>query len=110
MNLIKKYIAGAFALACANANAEVQSYGAVNVIYNYEFHAGTLIVLSNMANTSGYCPRNDYYILPLTHKYYSQDYAMLLSAKMAGKSVGLVFEPGDCADGMPRIRHVLVTQ
>jgi hypothetical protein len=80
--------------------------GTINRLMNYEWHGGTLFVLSNMASTNGYCPRNDWYILPLAHKYFDQDYALLLAAKIANRPLSVVLEIGDCAQGLLRIRHV----
>ena len=88
--------------------AELTSTGSINRLLNYEEHSGPLITLSNMAPTSGSCPRNDLYILPLTHKYIAQNYALLLSAKMTGKSVSITVDRGNCVEGFPRIKHLLV--
>ena len=91
------------------ANAvEIQSSGTINRLLNYEGHNGHLIVLSDMSPTSGSCPRNDYYILPLTHKYIDQNYALLLSAVMAGKPVSVTVDSGDCFENIPRIKHLLI--
>lgn len=105
--MIRIFVIFLFSLLSGVANAAfTTSTGTISLILNYEGHDGPLITLSNMASTSGYCPRNDLYILPLTHKFMSQNYALLLSAKMTGKSVTAEFESGDCVQGLPRIRHL----
>ena len=88
--------------------AEMVVSGTITRLQNYEGHNGTLFVLSNMATTNGYCARNDWYILPLAHKYFDQDYALLLAAKIANRPVSVVLEIGDCVQGLPRIRHVYI--
>lgn len=91
-----------------SAYAEVTVTGTIGRLMNFEWHGGPLVTLSNMSPTAGLCPRNDYYILPLTHKYFAQDYALLLSAKIANRPVGIAFENGDCFDQMPRVRHIFI--
>ena len=98
-----------FMAGIASAEAEeLVGSGTVNMILNYEAHSGPLIILSNMQSTIGSCQRNDYYMLPLNHKYFSQNYALILSAKMAGKSLQIVVDRSDCIEGMPRVKHVLI--
>lgn len=105
----KKYTIILISLLTGVANAaEITSTGTINQLQNYEGHDGPLIILSNMVPTSGSCPRNDYYILPLTHKYMAQNYTLLLSAQMAGKSVSVTVESGDCVQGLPRIKHLRI--
>ena len=61
-----------------------------------------------MTATVGSCVRNDYYMLPLTHKFMAQNYALLLSSKMAGKAVSITVDSGDCPQGLPRIKHLKI--
>jgi hypothetical protein len=91
----------------ANA-AEVTVSGRVIRILNYEAHQGPLFIIENMAVTTGFCPRNDLYILPLTHKYFKQNNDLLLAAKLTDKTVSIYVDsgPATCVDGFNRIKHL----
>ena len=86
--------------------ADVSVSTPITRILNYEGHSGTLYVPENASSTNGFCPRNDFYILPLSHQYYTQNYSLLLAAKLAGKKVVLVLSNGNCVENMPKILHV----
>ncbi|NOS74388.1 MAG: hypothetical protein HOP36_07595 [Methyloglobulus sp.] len=107
MNILKFSV---FLLLCFSASAHTGSQvgirGNIKILLNYEGHNGPLIQLSDMSVTNGFCPRNDYYILPKNHQYFRENYAVLLSAKLTGTPVSFVFTPGDCTDGLPRIAHL----
>jgi hypothetical protein len=93
----------------ANA-AETTVSGKVIRILNYEGHQGPLAILDNMTATNGLCPRNDYYILPLTHKYFKQNNDLLLAAKLTDKSVSITMDsgPANCVDGFNKIKHLSI--
>jgi hypothetical protein len=93
----------------ANA-AETTVSGKVMRILNYEGHQGPLVIMENMTVTNGFCPRNDYYILPLTHKYFKQNNDLLLAAKLTDKSVSITMDngPSNCVDGFNRIKHLSI--
>lgn len=93
----------------ANA-AEITVSGKVIRILNYEGHQGPLAILDNMTVTNGLCLRNDYYILPLTHKYFKQNNDLLLAAKLTDKSVSITMDngPSNCVDGFNRIKHLSI--
>jgi hypothetical protein len=96
----------------ANA-AEITVSGKVVRILNYEGHQGPLVIMENMtttANANSFCPRNDYYILPLTHKYFKQNNDLLLAAKLTDKSVSITMDssPGTCLDGFNKIKHLSI--
>jgi hypothetical protein len=87
--------------------------GKVVRILNYEAHQGPLVIMENMtatANTSSFCQRNDYYILPLTHKFFKQNNDLLLAAKLTDKSVsiGLDSGPANCVDGFNKIKNLSI--
>jgi len=84
--------------------------GNISRINNYEGHSGPLVGFQDMSNTNGFCERNDYFILPEGHDFYEQNYSLLLASMMANKQVTIGVFKGDCIEGMPRVRHVLITQ
>lgn len=94
--------------ATAALAADVTVTGNIVTIQNYEGHDGPLVALNNMTQTSGLCQRNDFYILPLNHQYAAQNYAMLLGAKIAGKTVNITVADGDCVQSLPRIKHISI--
>jgi hypothetical protein len=91
----------------ANA-AEITVSGKVVRIFNYEGHQGPLFVMENMTSTNGFCPRNDLYILPLTHKYFKQNNDLLLAAKLTDKNVSITMDsgPATCVEGFNKIKHL----
>ena len=101
------YVLLAFFISVSSAMASQVSLTTNIVrILNYEGHSGTLLTAEGTTATNGFCPRNDYYILPLTHQYYSQNYSLLLGAKLAGKKVTLILSSGNCVENMPKIMHI----
>lgn len=102
-------MSAALVLVADVARAEQASgSGVVTRLLNYEGHSGSLVILSDMQATAGFCPRNDYYILSLNHnqRFVNANYAMILGAKLSGKPIVLAVERGDCVEGLPRIKHV----
>jgi hypothetical protein len=93
----------------ANA-AEITVRGKVLIIFNHEIHQGPLFVIEYMTTTNGFCPRNDLYILPLTHKYFKQNNDLLLAAKLTDKSVSITMDssPSTCVDGFNKIKHLSI--
>jgi hypothetical protein len=92
---------------------EIAVSGKVVRILNYEGHQGPLVIMENMTTTTGLCQRNDYYILPLAHKYFKQNNDLLLAAKLTDKSVTIGVDsdpanPANCVDGFNRIKHVSI--
>ena len=84
----------------------IRSEGSIIRLVNFEGHVGTLVRLSNMTTTEGSCPRNDFYILEETHKFYEQNYSALLAYKLADKEVAIVVDEGDCIQNLPRLKHL----
>ncbi|GAB2504021.1 hypothetical protein [Microbulbifer agarilyticus] len=80
--------------------------GQVQLLTNYEGHQGTIFTIYDMSKLEGACERSDYFILPLEHKYFDQNYSLLLSAKVAEREVRIMFEIGDCVDSLPRVKHL----
>lgn len=85
---------------------DIEVVGKITHINNWEGIPGTLITIENKEKTSGYCSRNDEYILPTNHPFYQQNFSMLLASQMAGKSIGLRMKRDGCVNGFPRIYHV----
>lgn len=106
-NVFRVYLIFLLLLLSGGVNAAVATAtGTISSILTYEGHGGPLIALSDMTPTTGFCSRNDYYILPSTHKYMAQNYALLLGAKMAGQKVSITVDSVDCFEGFSRIRHI----
>ena len=88
------------------ASSNVPIVGKILMLTNYEQHQGTILALDDMSASEGSCVRNDFLILPLEHKYFDQNYSLLLAAKMADKEVRVLFDFGDCVDSLPRVKHL----
>jgi len=83
--------------------------GKIDLIQNWEGHSGTLIRMVDRSKTIGVCERNDWYILPNSHKYADKNYSILLAAKMASADVTLHVQDAAsavCVEMFPRIYHV----
>lgn len=79
------------------------SLGEVTAITLYKTHTGILVNHVNAIDPDT-CGRNDYFIFPKTHPYYTEGYSLLLAAHMSGKKVRLVIE--GCHEGIPAIKHI----
>lgn len=110
---MKKFaLAALFALGASSASAvELTVFGKVIEVFTHEAHSGPLVRFdaARMVPTAGICPRNEYYSLPLTHKFYSQNYQMLLAAKLSDKTIYITVDnPGNCVEGFNRIKHLSI--
>lgn len=105
-----KYVLGVvLTVNCAASVATtLQSTGTISKLSNFEAHGGPIVQLNDMSKTSGSCTRNDFFILETTHKFYDQNYSLLLAAKMAGKEVTVTVDNGDCVENMPRLKHLYI--
>ncbi len=93
----------------ANAHAGYKTVtGKITRIQNWEGHGGPLIRMSDMSSTNGLCSRNDSYILPLTHKFFKENFSMLLASKMSDKEVTLFLPDTSCSEGFPRISNMQI--
>jgi hypothetical protein len=98
-------------LPLSTAAAEINFTGKVLQIFNYEAHSGPLLQIDNMLPTLGLCARNDFYILPVTHKYYKENRELILAAKLANKTLLVLVDssPATCVEGFNRIKHLSIT-
>ena len=87
-------------------SSTVESVGELVRLTNYEGHQGPIFALDDMSSSEGSCSRNDFFILPFGHKFFEENYSLLLAAKLAGKSVRVQFEMHDCVDSVPRLKHL----
>lgn len=98
-------------------SASASSLGKIEMLHIWETHGGLLIAFdktaemaSNVESTQNLptgTVRRDYVILPKTHPYFKEMFAMLMSAKMTGTSVRLGYDPqGPTFERFVKIKHI----
>ena len=105
-----KILCSVFILLFSSAalSENVLAVGKITLLTNYEGHQGTIFTLDDMTKSEGSCSRNDFFILPLDHKYFDQNYSMLLAAMLASREVRVLFDMQDCVDSLPRLKHLSI--
>jgi hypothetical protein len=92
-------------VACPlTAGAETLVTGRIELLQQYESHAGVLVKMAVPMPDPDGCGRTDWYILPDIANRAAFAQSMLLTAKSAGVSTWIVID--GCFQGMPRILHI----
>lgn len=78
--------------------------GKIDHMLAYQGHTGLLIRHANMINPDS-CARTDWLLLPKTHPYYKEIFAMTLAAFHTGNQVAI--DVAGCSENFPTITNLL---